>query len=462
MTGGLPGRACTGRTWAPLGRFAMAQFLNRIDAGQQLAERLRPLRGQNTVVLGLPRGGVPVADPVARLLDAPLDVLMVRKLGLPASPELAMGAIGEQSTRVLDERIVEYFGVTSEELAAVEQREQAVLRDRGHRFREGRERVDLTGRTVVIVDDGIATGATARVACLSARRQGAARVVVAAPVATREAVAQLTDADEVVVLSTPADFRAVGQYYRDFSQTSDEEVVALLDEAARSGRGRARLTPSGELRIPVANVLLEGHLYLPGPNAPVVIFAHGSGSGRHSRRNRYVASVLQEAGLGTLLMDLLTREEEADRANVFDIGLLAGRLRAAEAWVREQPGSTTSPVGLFGASTGAGAALWAVAEPGSRVRAVVSRGGRPDLAGPRLATVTVPTLLIVGGEDRQVLELNRLAQARLRCENELEIVPGATHLFEEPGTLEQVAGLAREWFLRHLVDADGPEVGGVS
>lgn len=208
---------------------------------------------------------------------------------------------------------------------------------------------------------------------------------------------------------------------------------------------------SVEALVPAAHVTLEGHFALPQVDAPVVIFAHGSGSGRYSERNQFVASVLQEAGLGTLLLDLLTADEETDRANVFDIPVLAQRLTAAEAWVHRQPQSMSSPVGFFGASTGAGAALWAAAEPGARVGAVVSRGGRPDLADQRLDTVEAPTLLVVGSADAEVLELNREAQSRLRCESRLEVVDGATHLFEEPGTLEQVARLARDWFLRHLM-----------
>lgn len=205
-----------------------------------------------------------------------------------------------------------------------------------------------------------------------------------------------------------------------------------------------------DVLIPSAYAELAGHFRLPAANAPVVIFAHGSGSSRHSTRNRYVASVLQEAGLGTLLLDLLTEEEAGDRQNVFDIPLLAQRLTLAEAWVHQRPESMSSPVGFFGASTGAGAALWAAAEPGARVGAVVSRGGRPDLAEPRLEQVTAPTLLIVGGLDHRVLELNARAQTQLQCENRLEVVEGATHLFPERGTLEQAAELARDWFLRHL------------
>ena len=200
-------------------------------------------------------------------------------------------------------------------------------------------------------------------------------------------------------------------------------------------------------------VELAGHLFVPDAANALVLFAHGSGSSYRSPRNQYVAGVLNQAGLGTLLFDLLTPAEARDRANVFDIGLLAGRLAAATDWVRgEMPGRDLA-AGFFGASTGAGAALWAAAEPGARVRAVVSRGGRPDLAGARLAAVRAPTLLIVGGDDVDVLQLNQQARDRMRCETQVSVVPHASHLFEEPGTLERAADLARDWFVRHLAAA---------
>jgi dienelactone hydrolase len=187
-----------------------------------------------------------------------------------------------------------------------------------------------------------------------------------------------------------------------------------------------------------------------------VLFAHGSGSSRHSSRNRYVASVLQHGGIGTLLLDLLTEaEEQVDmrtRHLRFDIGLLAGRLMEATDWLRHEPSTRHLPIGYFGASTGGGAALVAAAQTPEIVRAVVSRGGRPDLAGSALMRVQAPTLLIVGGNDHQVIELNREAMAEMSCENELMIVPGATHLFEEPGALEEVAKLALTWFTRYLSD----------
>jgi putative phosphoribosyl transferase len=214
--------------------------------------------------------------------------------------------------------------------------------------------------------------------------------------------------------------------------------------------GRDRLARFEAIRIQAGDARLAGDLAVPAGAAGVVLFAHGSGSSRQSPRNRYVAGMLNAAGLGTLLFDLLTTDEEVDRANVFDIPLLAGRLAAATAWLRGEPGMGDVPIGYFGASTGAAAALWAAAEPGVRVDAVVSRGGRPDLAMARLGDVRAPALLIVGGLDTEVLALNRLALARLLPASRLAVVEGATHLFEEPGTLEQAAALARDWFLAWL------------
>ena len=485
-------------------------FLDRSDAGRRLADRMLHLRGADVVVLGLPRGGVPVAAEVARALGAPLDVILVRKLGVPVQPELGMGAIGEGGIRIINSEVVAIAHVTDAEIAAVEKRERAELDRRARRFRGDRRRTPLAGRTAIIIDDGIATGSTARAACQVARAQGAVRVVLAVPVAPPSARSALAaDADEVICVETPVHFLAIGEWYRDFSQTSDHEVVSLLRRAAGEGApalnvpapsppagGTAAATPNphtdgadvpapsppavgadapvpgpldrgadpsasgpaldardGEVVITTGPVRLAGHLSTPGAGAGIVVFAHGSGSSRHSPRNRFVADVLADAGLGTLLFDLLTAEEERDRDNVFNIRLLARRLGAATRWLRGQPGLAAARIGYFGASTGAAAALLAAAEPDASVAAVVSRGGRPDLAIPRLAEVRAPTLLIVGALDDMVLRMNREAQKYLRCENHLAMVPGASHLFEEPGTLERAAGLARDWFTRYLAPA---------
>jgi putative phosphoribosyl transferase len=219
-------------------------------------------------------------------------------------------------------------------------------------------------------------------------------------------------------------------------------------------RNEETLALTGHVRIPGAPAHLEGELKIPVGAAGVVLFAHGSGSSRHSPRNQFVARVIRESGNGTLLFDLLTREEEIEDNSTarlrFDIDLLARRLAQATRWVTTQPETRQLGVGYFGSSTGGGAALVAAAELGKGIDAVVSRGGRPDLAGEALARVKSPTLLIVGEYDDVVIRLNEAALARLQCEKEMKIVPRATHLFEEPGALEEVARLAAEWFQRHL------------
>ncbi len=428
-------------------------FHDRVEAGRLLARRLRHLHGTDTVVVGLPRGGVPVAYEVAQALDALLDVIVVRKVGVPWQPELAMGAVGESGVTVVDSGVVAATRVDPDELAQAQAHAGSELNRRLKTLRGRRPRVPLEGRTAVVVDDGIATGSTARAACQVARAFGAARVVLAVPVAPAGVVPLLSDvADEVVCLHQPTGLQAVGQFYDDFTPTMDSEVMALLDRAAAARLGSAVGTAADDpswvdedVAVTARGRELTGRLTVPPGARGLVVFAHGSGSSRHSPRNRYVARILHQASLGTLLFDLLTADEEIDRTNVFDIDLLAGRLRDVVDRVRRQQGVADLPVGLFGAGTGAAAALWAAADPRMDIAAIVSRGGRPDLAGPRLNEVRAPTLLIVGADDDLVLELNRQAQLHLRCPSQLAVVPGAGHLFEEPGTLRAAATLAAQW-----------------
>jgi putative phosphoribosyl transferase len=434
-------------------------FVDRVDAGRRLASKLGHLRDEPVVVLGLPRGGVPVALEVAQELGAPLDVIVVRKLGVPFQPELGMGAIGEDGVRIINTEVVELAGVSEAQLAAVEKRERTELERRARRYRGERPRLSLKGHAALIVDDGIATGSTARAACRVARAQGAARVVLAVPVAPQNWKTTMSGAaDELIAVETPEPFWGVGQFYVNFSQTSDDTVVVCLERGAERAPATAMADPAdddppvfdGEVEVHAGPVRLRGHLTVPEHAIGIVVFAHGSGSSSHSPRNRYVAAVLNRAGLGTLLFDLLTDREEHDRANVFDIGLLARRLVDVTRWLRTQPDAAGLPIGYFGASTGAAAALWAATERDNDIAAVVSRGGRPDLAADRLPAVTAPTLLIVGGHDDVVLDLNRHAEDLLHCEHHLTVIHGATHLFDEPGTLQAAAETARDWFTRHL------------
>lgn len=205
------------------------------------------------------------------------------------------------------------------------------------------------------------------------------------------------------------------------------------------------------VKVPAGRFSLEGNLAIPDQAQGMVVFAHGSGSSRHSPRNKYVAQVLQEGNFGTLLMDLLTPEEDQNYEKRFDIDLLTDRLILVTEWLKNEAGTKTLPIGYFGASTGAAAALKAAAAAGEKIGAVVSRGGRPDLAISVIDRVTAPTLFLVGGKDEGVIELNQQAHAKMKAKKELMVIPGATHLFEEPGKLEDVASLAATWFAEHLV-----------
>ncbi|WP_248257016.1 phosphoribosyltransferase [Georgenia sp. EYE_87] len=446
-------------------------YADRREAGWVLADELREYAGRDdVVVLGLPRGGVPVAAIVARALGAPLDVVVVRKLGVPGQPELAMGAItgvGDSLVVVRNETVLAHTRVGEEAFRRVLDAETAELRRREKLYRGDRPRLPVRGKIALVVDDGLATGSSVRAAIAALRREEPARLVVAVPVGSASSCAVVArEADEVVCAWAPEPFYGVGQGYYDFSQTSDAEVRDALaagravddggagqsadgDGARRPADGEGARRPGDggareeAVRIPVGAAELDADLVVPAHARSVVIFAHGSGSGRHSPRNRYVAEALRRAGHATLLMDLLTQDEEQvdlrTRELRFDIGLLATRLAAAVDWWTARHG-TDLPVVTFGASTGAAAALIAAAERPAVV-GVVSRGGRPDLAGGALGRVRVPVLLVVGGEDRQVLELNRQAAAALGGPVEIAVVPGATHLFEEPGTLDEVIRL---------------------
>ena len=452
-------------------------FHDRKQGGQLLAEKLEQYRGEHPVVLGLTRGGVPVALEVARALGAELDVIVVRKIGAPECPEYAVGAIAEGGAVYVRREAQRELGLTDEGVAALGEREAIELVRRVRAYRGDKPMRSLAGRTVIVVDDGVATGATAHAAARAARARGAARVVLAAPVIAASSEPELrSDFDEVVAVELPDPFLAVGLWYERFGQVSDDEVLDCLLRRSREPPG-AKVEEqlfdgewigpeSGDLpsrpeeetlAIPFDDSrfgpgVLDADLTLPVGAKGLVVFVHGSGSTRHSPRNRLVARAMQRVGLATLLFDLLTPAEavqdEATQLLRFNIDLLTTRVVSVTRWLSALPRTRGLRLGYFGASTGAAAALAAAAELPEHVAAVVSRGGRPDLVRHRtLEKVRAPVLLVVGGRDEEVLRLNRYVLQFLATA-QLAVVPGATHLFEEPGALDAVSRLAAEWFAR--------------
>lgn len=422
------------------------KFRDRVDAGRQLAERLKGFAGRDdTVVLGIPRGGVPVAFEIAKVLHAPLDILLSRKLGVPGHEEFAFGALAAGDGIYLDPHIIRAAGITKDQIVAITERTRKLLEERASLCRGSRPPLQVSGKVVILVDDGIATGASMIAAIHALREMKPKQLVVATPVAPLSTCLELEcQADMLVVGQTPQEFYAVGQFYERFAQTPDEEVIELLRRAARSSDGT-----TCAVEVPFEGFSLPGLICLPPGAKTMVVFVHGSGSSRLSPRNQRVAQFLNRQGMATLLFDLLTSaEEEYDRRTAalrFDIDLLANRLLHVARWVHEQPGARAMNIALFGASTGAGAALKVAARAPDLISAIVSRGGRPDLAGDDLAKVVAATLLIVGGLDETVLALNRKALLRLTCTKDIVVVSGATHLFEEKGTMDRVAQLAAAW-----------------
>lgn len=436
----------------------MPLFIDRCDAGRQLASRLKALNLPEPVVYALPRGGVPLAVEIARALKAPVDLVLVRKIGAPGQPELALAAVvdGEDAQTVVNEAVGVMTGGDAAYLEKARRRELNEIERRRALYFGGRRRVSPAGRTAIVVDDGLATGATAKAALHALKRQGAAKVVLAVPVAPVDTLEEMrAEADVVVCLHTPHRFFGVGAFYGDFHQLTDEETLGLLRQVwDMETPAPVRIVKQREVRLPP--LALPGDLQTPADARGIILFAHGSGSSRLSPRNRAVADDLNARGFATLLFDLLAEGEAKDRSKVFDIHLLADRLLHAVSWINEQPDLAGLSLGLFGASTGAAAALVAAATLGARVQAVVSRGGRPDLAGAALRQVMAPTLLIVGADDLGVIGLNREALTALSCDKAMKLVPGATHLFEESGTLEEVMELAGDWFQSKLSTRPGP------
>jgi putative phosphoribosyl transferase len=419
------------------------EFKDRYHAAILLAEKLKSFGAVNPLIAAIPRGAVEMAEVIASPelgLGGDLDVILVHKFTSPENPEFALGSVTEDGDIYFndDAKASGYLlGLDEDDLISAANAEIEKLQLKRQRYTPHRAGLGMKDRTVIIVDDGIATGATMMAAIKSAFSKGAHHVIAAAPMATHEAIQRLKQTGaEVCTFAVSEGFFSVSQFYDDFSQVSDAAVAEIL----------ARHEP--EVLIRSHGVSLRGYLNIPPYCRGLVLFAHGAGSGRNSPRNQFVANSLQRAGIGTLLVDLLQIGEGGDGEKDADISFLTERLLVITDWIKKNPKISHFPLGLFGASTGAASTLRASVELGDRVSAVVLRGGRPDLAWESLAQVTAPTLVIVGGDDEPVLAINHEAFSQLNCVSDLVVIPGATHLFDEPGALEQVAQRTREWFLR--------------
>lgn len=421
------------------------RFKDREEAAYELVPRLLDLKGQKPIVLGVPRGAIPMAKIVADALGGELDVMLVKKLGHPLHPEFALGSVTEDGHILLGIGASQY-GFSQEYFETEALRTAEDLQRKRQLYTQGKTPIPVAGRNVVVVDDGIATGATMLAAVQSLKEHGAGRIVVASPVASPQAIMLLErEGVEVRALKVPEHFGAVGYYYESFAQVSDAEVGAYF-----------RIQP-GKIEIKGKNLQLNATIGTAEKAKGLVIFAQGAGLGRLSplnEQNEYIAEILNQHGISTVLADLLTEEEAEERRHVFDIEFLAERLNAVTDWVGDQSFARDLPLGIMGSSTGGGAAIQAAATSRRRISAVVLRGGRPDMAREYLAMVKTPILLMVGEYDEAVILMNRYAFSKMtafaRTEKRLSIIPGAGHLFEEPGALKQVAEKALEWFLKHF------------
>ncbi|MBX3019887.1 MAG: hypothetical protein KF767_18515 [Bdellovibrionaceae bacterium] len=415
------------------------RFQNRTVAAQQLADQLEDLRELKPVVLGIPRGAMPMAKIIADRLEADLDLVLVKKIGHPQHPEFALGSVTENGDVILGSGALQN-GMIEEDLAEQAAKIATRLREMRAHYTNGRPAVPLRGRDVIVVDDGIATGATMLAAIEFLRRAQVRQIVVATPVASPQAVQRLEDEGvEVRALLTPEEFGAVSYYYDNFAQVSDAEVGGFF-----------RVSPR-EIEVFEDGVKLNATLGLPMKPRGLVVFAHGSGHGRQSPKNQYIAEAFNRQGFATLLVDLMTPEEADDDLNRFEIGLLAHRLRACLAWARKDPRLADIPLALYGTHTGTAAALMVAAQPGHRIDALVSRSGRPDLVTEVLPQLRVPVLFLVGAKDRAVLHLHEESFIQMHGERQLHPIPEAGAFIDTDLQMEEIVRESLRWVERHLL-----------
>ena len=421
-------------------------FRDRKDAGEQLAAVLKQKGYVDAVVLGIPRGGLPVATEVARAVGGILAVVVARKLGAPGNPELAIGATTASGITYINEGVARAVGASQAYIDA-EKLRQVLEAQRREELFDGHRRPGLKDRTVIVVDDGVATGATAIAAIRATKAEGAKRVVIAVPVGPPEMIDLLgKEADEVVCLESDPGFWAVGQYYDNFDQVSDQDVRALLNAYAAPPPA----PDSTHVTIKRNQINLAGILTTPagaGP-FPLVIFVHGLGSGKDSPRNVTIAAHIVDSGIATLLFDLSGHGESLPDPHD-GLGAYVADLQAAFAWATVAPQVKNDAIGIAGSSLGATIAVKALIEGHVKPRTMVLRA--PPVEPEDFRRIDVPSLVLIGSLDplRSDVEWGATPCPQLT----LSVVQGASHLFEEPGTLEQALRLTVGWFVQHLLQA---------
>ncbi|MBP2472078.1 putative phosphoribosyl transferase [Crossiella equi] len=421
-------------------------FSDRREAGGRLAERLGHLRGEDVVVLGVPHGGTPVADEVARRIGGVPCAVPVVRIVSPRPPWATLGAVGESGVRVLDGDAIRQAGLDAGQLAAAERVARAELARLREVLRGISSPRDLHGRTAVVVDDGIASGVTARAACQVARARGADRLVFATPVCAPAAAARVAElAEELVYLQAPRWFAEVGQHYRDFRAVTDNELAGFLRRPAVRANGVAgERTRTGPLGLP-------GVLQVPGQPRGLVVLAHASASARPGAWPGHVAGRLNQHRFATLSVDLLTGQNDARQVGAADSHVLALRLAGVLHRLREHEATRGLATGLLGIGLGTAVVLRTAAERGTAVRAIVVGGGRPDLRLSVLDRVQSATLFLVPCLDERGLDRAVRARERIRGESRAELVPDADHDFTTATARGWLARLACSWFSAQLV-----------
>lgn len=432
-------------------QWSTALYADRHDAGRRLAALLHDRRFEDPLVIGIARGGMPVAAEVARALGAPLDIVIVRKIGVPWNPELAIGAVAEGELVMVDEQAAAQLHLSAQEVDAAVARALEELAAAIARLRRGRPRIGVRGRSVILVDDGLATGRQAQAAIAALRSRGALHITLALPVGAPESVQALSHSvDEALCAATPQHLRAIGDWYEDFRPTSDEEMLALLCEHAGAARrsaliGSAAPKASGELVVPWS-----------APGHGVIVFAPADRAPAEADLAAHLAMALQHAGFATLTLAGARSDRAQPQDARRDVQRTAQLTREATDWLRSQPESARLPIGYLGSGTAAAGALVAASRLRSAVGALVAYAPRLELTGGAIALLEAPTLLIVPEQDRELIALCHAAREAMQCESRVALAPGRSPLALAESAREPLAALIIDWFARHISETPQP------